>query len=152
MGRPKKSKKQRAGGTGQSPTRRSTERTNARSTTSSAHLSDRSARLGHRPPPGGLSDRKAWPKTLLPTPTPRLRPKTRRKPAYRSSPTGTTSTDWSHPTGGSCSEGTGGERRKQCTKSKHGNRTIPCTPAEQCSATDLTQTTWEVPTFVTTVL
>ena len=29
--------------------------------------SDRSAHLEHQPPPGGLSDRKAWPKTLLPT-------------------------------------------------------------------------------------
>ena len=68
------------------------------------------------------------PKTLLRTPTPRLRPETRRKPAYRSSPTGTASTDWSHPTGDSRSEGTRGERRKQRTKSKHGTRTIPCTP------------------------
>ena len=58
---------------------------------------ERSLRL--QPPPDGLSDRKAWPKTLLPTPTPRLRPGTRRKPAYRSSPTGTASTDWSHPIG-----------------------------------------------------
>ena len=129
MGRPEKSKKQRAGGTDRSPTRRSTEKTNARSTTSSAHLSDRSARLGRWPPPGGLPDRKAWPKTLLPTPTPRLRPETRRKPAYRSSPTGTASTDWSHPTGDSHSEGTRGERRKQRTKSKYGTRTIPCTAA-----------------------
>ena len=126
MGRPEKSKKQRAGGTDRSPTGRSTERTNVCSTTSSAHLSDRSARLGRRPPPGGLSDRKAWPKTLLPTLTPRLRPETRRKPAYRSSPTGTVSTDWSHPTGDSRSEGTRGERRKQRIKSKHGTRTIPC--------------------------
>ena len=124
-----KSKKQRVGRIDRSPIGRSTKRTNARSTTSSAHLSDRSARLGRRPPPGGLSDRKAWPKTLLPTPTPRLRPETRRKPAYRSSPTGTASTDWSHPTGDSRSEGTRGKRRKQRTKSKHGTRTIPCTPA-----------------------
>ena len=129
MGRPKKSKKQWAGVIDRSPTGRSTERTNACSTTSSAHLSDRSARLGRRPPSGGLSDRKAWPKTLLPTLTPRLRPETRRKPAYRSSPTGTASTDWSHPTGDSRSEGTRGERKKQHTKSKHGTRTIPCTPA-----------------------
>ena len=68
------------------------------------------------------------PKTLLPTLTPHLRPETRRKPAYRSSPTGTASTDWSHPTGDSRSEGTRGERRKQRTKSKYGTRTIPCTP------------------------
>ena len=129
MGRLEKSKKQRAGGTSRSPTGRSTERTNARSTTSSAHLSDRSARLGRRPPPGRLSDRKAWPKTLLPTPTPRFRPETHRKPAYRSSPTGTASTDWSHSTRDSHSEGTRGERRKQRTKSKHGTGTIPCTPA-----------------------
>ena len=129
MGRPERSKKQRAGGTDRSPTGRSTERTNARSTTSSAHLSDRSTRLGRRSPPGGLPDRKAWPKTLLPTPTPRLRPDARRKPAYCSSPTGAASTDWSHPTGDSHSEGTRGERRKQRTKSKHGTRTIPCMPA-----------------------
>ena len=49
-------------------------RNNARSLTTSAHLSDRSARFGLQPPPDGLSDRKAWPKILLPTPTPRLRP------------------------------------------------------------------------------
>ena len=104
--------------------------TNTCSSTSSAHLSDRSTRFGRQPPPGGLSDRKAWPKTLLPTPTPRLRLEARRKPAYRSSPTGTASTDWSHPTGDSSSEGTRGERRKQRTKSKHGTGTIPCTPAE----------------------
>ena len=47
---------------------------NAHSLTTSAHLSDRSTRFGLQPHPDGLSDRKAWPKTLLPTPTPRLRP------------------------------------------------------------------------------
>ena len=130
MGRPEKSKKQRARGTDRSPTGRSTERTNARSTTSSAHLSDRSARFGHQPPPGGLSDRKAWPKTLLPTPTPRLRSGTRSKPAYRSSPTGAARADWSHPTGDARSEGTRGERRRQRTKSNHDTETIPCKPAE----------------------
>ena len=40
------------------------------------------------------------------------------------------STDWSHPTGDSYSEGTRGERRKQRTKSKHGTGTIPYIPAE----------------------
>ena len=33
-------------------------RTSARSSTSSAHLFDRSTRFGHQPPPSGLSDRK----------------------------------------------------------------------------------------------
>ena len=65
---------------------------------------------------------------LLPTPTPCLRSETHRKPAYHSSPIGTASTNWSHPTGDSHSEGTRGERRKQRTKSKHGTGTIPCTP------------------------
>ena len=45
-------------------------RTSARSSTSSAHLSDRSTRFRHQPSPSSLSNRKAWPKTLLPTPTP----------------------------------------------------------------------------------
>ena len=102
--------------------------TNTCSLTSSAHLSDQSTRFERQPPPGGLSDRKTWPKMLLPTSTPRLRPGTRRKPAYRSCPTGTASTDWSHPTGDSRSEGTRGEWRKQRTKSRHGTRTILCTP------------------------
>ena len=106
------------------------ERANARSSTSSAHLFDRSARFGHRPPPGGPSDRKAWPKMLVPTPTLRLRPGTRRKPAYRSSPTGVARADWSHPIGDARSEGTRGEWRRQRTKSNHDTRTIPCTPAE----------------------
>ena len=43
---------------------------NARSSTTSAHLSDRSARFGLQPPPDGLSDRKAWPKHYF-----RLRPR-----------------------------------------------------------------------------
>ena len=34
----------------------------ARSSTTSAHLSDRSARFGLQPPPDGLSNWKAWPK------------------------------------------------------------------------------------------
>ena len=75
-------------------------RTSARSSTSSAHLSDRSTRFGHQPPPIGLSDRKAWPKMLLPPPTPRLRLGTCRDPTHRSSPTGALRADWSHPTGG----------------------------------------------------
>ena len=128
MGQPKKSTKQQARGIDRSLTRGSTERTNARSTTSSAHLSDRSARLGRRPPPGELSDRKAWPKTLLPTPIPCLRPETHRKPACRSSPTGTARNDWGHPTGDARSEGTRGKWRRQCTKSNHDTGTIPCTP------------------------
>ena len=41
--------------------------------------SDQSARIEHQPPLGGLSDRKAWPKTLLPTPTSRFRPGTHSK-------------------------------------------------------------------------
>ena len=101
---------------------------NARSSTSLAHLSDRSARFGHRLPLGGSSDQKAWPKTLLPTPTPRLRPGTRMKHADRSSPTGAARADWSHPTGDARSEGTRGERRRQRTKSNHDTGTIPCTP------------------------
>ena len=105
-------------------------RTSARSSTSLAHLSDRSTRFGHQPPLGGLSDRKSWPKMLLPTPTPRLRPGTHRKPAYRSSLTGTARTNWGHPTGDAHSEGTRGERRRQRTKSNHDTRTIPCTPTE----------------------
>ena len=47
---------------------------NARSLTTSAHLSDRSARFELQLPSDGLSNRKAWPKVLLSTPTPRLQP------------------------------------------------------------------------------
>ena len=49
-------------------------RNSARSSTTSAHVPDQSARFGLQPPPDGLSDRKVWPKVLLSTPTPRLRP------------------------------------------------------------------------------
>ena len=130
MGRPKSLKHN--GPEGQSGRRPEglPERTSARSSASSAHLSDRSTRFRHQPPPGGLSDRKAWPKTLLPTPTPRLRPGTRRKPACRSSPTGSARVDWGHPTRDARSEETRGEWRRQRTKSNHDIGTIPCTPAE----------------------
>ena len=47
-----------------------TKRNGAHSPTTSAHLFDWSARFRLRPPPDGLSDRKAWPKALLPAPTP----------------------------------------------------------------------------------
>ena len=103
-------------------------RTSARSSTSSAHLSDRSTRFRHQPSPDGLSDRKAWPKTLLPTPIPRIRPETRGKPACRSSPTGAARADWGHPTGDARSEGTRGERRRQCASQTTILGTIPCTP------------------------
>ena len=46
-------------------------RTSSHSSASSARLSDRSTRFRHQPSPSGLSNRKAWPKTRLPTPTPR---------------------------------------------------------------------------------
>ena len=54
----------------------------------------------------------------------------RRKPAYRSSPTGAARTDWGHTTGDARSKGTRGERGRQCTKSNHDTGTIPCTPVE----------------------
>ena len=86
MGRPKKSKNNGPGGqTGRRPEGPPKERTPARQL------------LRPTSPIGALAlgtshlqaafDRKAWPKTLLPTPTPRLRPGTRGKPACRSSPT-----------------------------------------------------------------
>ena len=50
-------------------------RTSTRSSISSAHLSDRSTRFRHQPSSSSLSNRKACPKTLLPTLTPRLRPR-----------------------------------------------------------------------------
>ena len=45
-------------------------RNSARSSTTSARLSDRSARFGLQPPPNGIFDRKAWPKHYF-----RLRPR-----------------------------------------------------------------------------
>ena len=51
-----------------------TKRNGARSSTTLAHLSDRSACFRLQPPSDSLSDRKAWPKALLPTPTPHRRP------------------------------------------------------------------------------
>ena len=102
---------------------------NARSSTSSAHLSDRSTRFGQQPPPGGLFDRKAWPKTMPPTPTPRFRPGVRRKPGCRSSPTGATRTNWGHPTTVARLEGTRGERKRQRISQTTIPGTIPYTPA-----------------------
>ena len=46
-----------------------TKRSGARSSTPSAHHSDRSTRFGLQMPSDALFDRKAWPKVLLPTPT-----------------------------------------------------------------------------------
>ena len=129
MGRPKSLENNGPGGQSDRRPGGLPERANTRSSTSSAHLSNRSTRFGHQLPPSGLSYQKAWPKMLLPTPTPRLRPGTRRKPAYRSSPTGAARADWSHSTGDARSEGTRGERRRQRTKSNHDTGTIPCTPA-----------------------
>ena len=103
-------------------------RTSARSSTSLAHLSNRSTRFGHQPLSDGLSNQKAWPKMLLPTSTPRLRPGTRRKLACRSSLTGTARADWGHPTGDARSERTRGEPRRQRTSQTTIPGTIPCTP------------------------
>ena len=127
MGQPKSLKHNGPGGQSGRQPGGLPKRTSARSSTSSAHLSDRSTRFGNRPPPGGPSDRKAWPKTLLPTLTSCFRPGARRKPACRSSPTDVTRTDWGHPTGDARSEGTRGERKRQRTSQTTILGTIPCT-------------------------
>ena len=115
-------------------------RTSARSSTSSAHLSNWSTRFRHQPPPSGLSDQKAWPKMLLPTPTPRLRLGTRRRPAYRSSLTSAARADWGHLTGDVHSEGTRGEQRRQRTSQTTIPGPYPMHLQEQYSTTALTQT------------
>ena len=68
------------------------------------------------------------PKTLLPTPTPRLRLRSHRKPACRSSTTGAAGADWGHPIGDARSEGTRGEHRRQRISQTMIPGTIPYTP------------------------
>ena len=84
MGRPKGLEQQveravqsptgRSGRGGTTPACRLLRPTSPTGALTSAHLSDQSTRFGLQPPPDSLSDRKAWPKVLLSTPTPTLRP------------------------------------------------------------------------------
>ena len=131
MGRPKSLKHN--GPEGQSGRRSEglPKRTSARSSTSSAHLSNWSTRA--------LASDTSRLRAVSPIgrPGPKrcflLRPRVsdrgpRRKPSYRSFPTGAAKADWGHPTRDACSEGTKGEQRRQCTSQTTIPGTIPCTP------------------------
>jgi len=148
MGRPKSLKQDGLEGQSGHRPKGLPKRTNACSTTSSAHLSDWSTRFGHQPPPGGLrseglaqntasySDPASPTGSLLtallrlarPVPTRALRPgiPTRKGP------------------------GANGESSAQSQNTVPGP--YPVRLWEQCSTTDLTQAVWEVLTFVPTVL
>ena len=68
-------------------------------------------------PPGGLSDRKAWPNTTSDF-DPRLRPRTHQTPAYSSSSTGAVGANWEQPTGNARSVRT----RKRIEKVRQGTQ------------------------------
>ena len=157
MGRPKRSKKQRAGGTDRSPTGRSTKRTNPTGaerlrqllwpTSPTGALASGVGRLRADSPIGRpgpkccfllrprVSDRRlvgslltALLRLARPVPTGAIRPGISARKGPRAN----------------------GENSAQSQNTVPGP--YPERLREQCSATDLTQTVWEVPTFVSTVL
>ena len=142
MGRPKSLKHN--GPEGQSGRRPEglPKRTSTRSSTCSAHLSDRNT--------GALASDTSRLRAVSPIgrPGPKrcflLRPRVsdqrlRRKPTCRSSPASATRTDWGHLTGDARSEGTRGEQKRQRTSQTMILGPYPVRLREQCSTTTLTQ-------------
>ena len=143
MGWPKKLKHSRPKG---KPSRRPEVlpvRTGTCSSASSAHLSDRSTRFRHQPCPSSLSNRKAWPKMLLPALTPRLRPHDRgSREAYSSLFSDRRTKGRLEPSDRGLPVRKEPEDVRR--KARHGSQVkttvpgaIPCT--KQCSAATLTQ-------------
>ena len=130
MGRPKSLKHN--GPEGQSGRRPEglPKRTSARSSTSSAHLSDRSIRFWHQPPPCGVFDRKGLAQNIAsysdpasPTGDPVGSLLTTLLRLARPGPTGAIQP------GTPARKGPGSEQRRQGTSQTMILGTIPCTPA-----------------------